>query len=330
MERLVISMARRTKQEKLEMKVELEYEKKHKRRFKMTAKDLIFEIINHSFFLLFTLACIFPFYYIFINTVSDNDLVRKGAINFIPQGFHIKNYLALANVNDLITSLTVTLSRTIIGTILMVVSSGFVGYLVTKNEMWGRKIWYRFIVVTMYFNAGLIPWYINMSMLGLTDNFLAYIIPGIVAPYNIILVKTYIESIPAELEESAQIDGASYMTVFRKIIWPLSKPILATIAIFGAVGNWNSFMDSLILMPNAPQLHTLQHKLYSYLNAATNLKGVMSSGGGSVSGSALNNILNAKTIKYTISMVTIIPILLVYPFMQRYFEKGIMLGAVKG
>ena len=212
----------------------------------------------------------------------------------------------------------------------MVAASGFVGYLVTKKEMWGRKIWYRFIVVTMYFNAGLIPWYINMSMLGLTDNFLAYIIPGIVAPYNIILVKTYIESIPAELEESAQIDGASYMKVFRTIIWPLSKPILATIAIFGAVGNWNSFTDSLILMPNAPQLHTLQHKLYSYLNAATNLKGVMRSGGSSVSGSALNNILNAKTIKYTISMVTIIPILLVYPFMQRYFEKGIMLGAVKG
>lgn len=185
-------------------------------------------------------------------------------------------------------------------------------------------------VVTMYFNAGLIPWYLNMSMLGLTDNFLAYIIPGIVAPYNIILVKTYIESIPGELEESAQMDGATYMTIFRKIIWPLSKPILATIAIFGAVGNWNSFTDSLILMPNSPQLHTLQHKLYTYLNAASNLKSMMNSGSGSVSGAAAENVLNAKTIKYTISMVTVIPILMVYPFMQRYFEKGIMLGAVKG
>ena len=212
----------------------------------------------------------------------------------------------------------------------MVLASGFVGYLVTKQEMWGRKVWYRLLVVTMYFNAGLIPWYLNMSMLGLTDNFLAYIIPGIVAPYNIILVKTYIESIPGELEESAQMDGATYMTIFRKIIWPLSKPILATIAIFGAVGNWNSFTDSLILMPNSPQLHTLQHKLYTYLNAASNLKSMMNSGSGSVSGAAAENVLNAKTIKYTISMVTVIPILMVYPFMQRYFEKGIMLGAVKG
>ena len=194
----------------------------------------------------------------------------------------------------------------------------------------GQKGMVRLLVVTMYFNAGLIPWYLNMSMLGLTDNFLAYIIPGIVAPYNIILVKTYIESIPGELEESAQMDGATYMTIFRKIIWPLSKPILATIAIFGAVGNWNSFTDSLILMPNSPQLHTLQHKLYTYLNAASNLKSMMNSGSGSVSGAAAENVLNAKTIKYTISMVTVIPILMVYPFMQRYFEKGIMLGAVKG
>ena len=319
-----------TKQEKLDKKAEALYEKKHKKRYKKSNGDWVFDILNHAFFAIFTLACIFPFYYIFINTISNNDLVRKGAINFIPRGIHFKNYMALTSVNDVGTALQVTVARTLIGTVLMVLASGFVGYLVTKQEMWGRKIWYRLLVVTMYFNAGLIPWYLNMSMLGLTDNFLAYIIPGIVAPYNIILVKTYIESIPGELEESAQMDGATYMTIFRKIIWPLSKPILATIAIFGAVGNWNSFTDSLILMPNSPQLHTLQHKLYTYLNAASNLKSMMNSGSGSVSGAAAENVLNAKTIKYTISMVTVIPILMVYPFMQRYFEKGIMLGAVKG
>lgn len=153
--------------------------------------------------------------------------------------------------------------------------------------------------------------------------------PGIVAPYNIILVKTYIESIPAELEESAQIDGASFFTVFRKIIWPLSKPILATIAIFGAVGHWNSFTDSLILMTSAPKLYTLQHRLYIYLNQASNLSALMESGG-SVSEAVLKSAMSGKVIKYTISMVTVIPILIVYPFMQRYFEKGIMLGAVKG
>ncbi len=300
-----------------------------KQRFKLKKEDILFNILNYSVFLIFTISCLFPFYYLFINTISDNELVQKGMVNFLPKGIQIKNYLALQSVNDLGTSFMVSVSRTVIGTSLMVVASAFVGYLVTKKEMWGRKFWYRFLIITMYFNAGLIPWYLNMSMLGLTNNFMAYIIPSIIAPFNIILVKTYIESIPAELEESAFIDGAGYLTIFRHIIWPLSKPILATIAIFGAVGHWNSFTDSLILMQNAPNLYTIQHRLYNYLNTSSNLAALMQSSG-STSATAVQDALNGKVIKYTISMVTIIPILMVYPFMQRYFEKGIMLGAVKG
>lgn len=301
--------------------------KKH--RFKNTPGDVVFNIINGTMFILFTLSCIFPFYYLFINTVSENELVLRGMINFVPRGLHIDNYLALANVKDLGTSFMISLARTLIGTTIMVVASAFVGYLVTKKEMWGRKFWYRFLVITMYFNAGLIPWYLNMSMLGLTNNFMAYIIPGIIQPFNIILVKTYIESIPAELEESAIIDGAGYFAIFTKIIWPLCKPILATIAIFGAVGHWNSFTDSLILMQGNPGLYTIQHRLYIYLNQTSNLGALMQSGGSTAS-AAIESAFNAKVIKYTISMVTIIPILMVYPFMQRYFEEGIMLGAVKG
>ena len=318
-----------TAQEKAERKAERNYEKHHKSHMKQSKGDIIFNIINYTIFALFTVTCLFPFYYLFINTISDNDLVVKGLINFIPRGIHFDNYTALLNVGDLSRAFLVTLARTVLGTACMVMASAFVGYLVTKQEMWARKFWYRFIIITMYFNAGLIPWYLNMQMLGLTNNFWAYIIPGIVAPYNIILVKTYIESIPAELEESAFIDGATHFTVFRKLIWPLSKPILATITIFGAVGNWNSFTDSLILMSSNAKLYTLQHRLYIYLNEASNLSALMQSGG-SVSESAIKSAVSGKVIKYTISMVTVIPILLVYPFMQRYFEKGIMLGAVKG
>ena len=295
---------------------------------KYTGADIAFYIADYLFYIIFTISCIFPFYYIFINTISDAKLVNSGSINFIPRGINLQSYLALTNANDLGNAVLVSVLRTVIGTALMVLASAFVGYLVTKKEMWGRKFFYRFLVVTMYFNAGLIPWYLNMQMLGLTNSFAAYIIPGIVAPYNIILVKTYIESIPGELEESAFIDGASFMTVFRKIIWPLSKPILATIAIFGAVGHWNSFQDSLILMSDASHLYTLQHRLYIYLNQTNNLSNVMNSSTGG--GTALNYAQNGQIIKYTISMVSIIPILLVYPFMQRYFEEGIMLGAVKG
>lgn len=298
-------------------------------RYKTRPSDIVFDIFNHLFLIVFSLSCIFPFYYLFINTISNNDLVRAGQITLIPRGIQFQNYLSLMNVPDIGQSFKVSLLRTVLGTVLMVGASGLVGFLVTKQEMWGRKVWYRFIIITMYFNAGLIPWYLNMSMLGLTDNFMGYIIPGIVAPYNIILVKTYIESIPKELEESAYIDGATYMMVFRKIVWPLSKPILATIAIFGAVWNWNSLQDSLILMQNNADLHTLQHRLYDYLTKSNNLQQAMQTGG-KITDSMQQDLLNSKVVKWTVSMVTVLPIMFVYPFMQRYFESGMMLGAVKG
>ena len=293
--------------------------------YRKTAGDTIFNVINIVVFTLFTILCIFPFYYLFINTISDNALVGANAITLLPRGIHFGNYVALKDVSDFGNSVVVTVTRTILATALMVLCSAFAGYLTTKREMWNRSFWYRALVITMYFNAGTIPWYLNMLGLGLTDNYLGYIIPAIVAPYNIILVKTYIESIPASLEESATIDGATTMQVFLKIILPLSKPILATIAIFGAVGNWNALQDSLILMSNSPNLYTMQHRLWVYLNSSSNLAAAMQ-GGGAVAAGALNN----KVIKYTISMVTVLPIMLVYPFMQRYFEEGIMLGAVKG
>ncbi len=284
-----------------------------------------FDTLIIIFFILFTFICVFPFYYLFINTISDNSLVAGGQINFLPQGIHFRNYERILGQEELKNALIVTLARTLLGTALMVLTSAWAGYLVTKQKMWHRSLWYRALVVTMYFNAGLIPWYTNMLMLGLTGNFLAYIIPGMVAPYNIILVKTYIESIPSSLEESAIIDGASTGKVFLRIILPLSVPILATISIFGAVGNWNSFQDSLLLMTSAPHLYTLQHRLYIYLNQTTSINTEQ------ISEQMAQNLLNnGVTTKYTIAMITIIPILLVYPIMQRYFVKGIMLGAVKG
>jgi len=298
-------------------------------RYKMSGGDYAFEIVNYIVFALFTLLCFFPFYYLFINTISSEEAVTKGIVNWYPIGVQFTNYTKIFKANDFLQSLRISVVRTILGTSLMVLASAFVGYLVTKQEIFALKIVYRIFVITMYFNAGIIPWYTTMQMLGLTNNFWGYIIPGIVAPYNIILVKTYVESIPAELEESAHMDGASYMQVFTSIILPLSKPILATIAIFGAVGNWNSFQDCMILMRGNSSLYTLQYLLYQYLNEANNLAAVMTS---STDASAMKNLttLSNRTVEYTVSMASIIPILLVYPFMMRYFEKGIMIGAVKG
>ncbi|MDR0455488.1 MAG: carbohydrate ABC transporter permease [Treponema sp.] len=294
---------------------------------KKPEEDLIFDIVNYTIFGVFTLLCILPFYYLFINTISDNDLVKRGLIKLIPRGFHLNNYVQVFKLRGLGQAALISVSRTVGGTGLTVLASAFVGYLVTKNDLWGRKFWYRYIIITMYFSAGLVPWYMNMVLLRLTNNFLAYILPGMVAPFSIILVKTYIESIPPSLEESASIDGAGVLTIFAKIMLPLTKPILATIAIFAAVGHWNSFMDTLFLMTDE-KLFSLQFVLWRYLNEANYLASIMRSGTTVAVDAA--QVLTPRTIQMTISMVVVFPILCTYPFMQRFFIKGIMVGAIKG
>ena len=298
------------------------------RKKKLTFGDISFNTMNYTFFALFTLLCIFPFYYLFINTISNNDLSSKGFITFYPRGIHFNNYIQVFKLRGLGQAALVSLARTAIGTFLSVGGAAFLGYLVTKKEMWGRRFWYRYWVITMYFNAGIIPWFITMRNLKLTNNFLAYVVPGIVIPFYVMLVKTFIESIPASLEESASMDGAGYITIFWHIILPLIKPILATIAIFCAVGQWNSFTDTLFLVSDQ-KLFTLQFVLYRYLNEATSLASIMKDG---MDRSTISKALEqtATSVRTTVSMVVVLPILIVYPYFQRYFVKGIMIGAVKG
>jgi putative aldouronate transport system permease protein len=293
--------------------------------------DILFYTIIYVFFAALTIACIYPFYFLIINSLTANDISSKTAVLLLPQKLHFDNYLRILQLKGLTDALIVSVARTIIGAALTVFASAFLGYLFTKNEMWGRRFWYRFIIITMYFNAGLIPWFITMLNLGLRNNFIAYILPSIVAPFNIILVKTYIENTPKSLQEAAQIDGAGYFTIFTKVVWPLCAPILATVAVFAAVGQWNSFTDTLLLMTNS-HLYTLQYILYRYLSQASSLANAMSNSGANIGQSISNlaTVQTAQSIRMTVSVVVILPILFVYPFFQRYFVGGIMIGAVKG
>jgi len=303
-------------------------EKKTKR--KLTATDITFNILNYTFYVIFTLICIYPFYYLIINTISANDLSANGAINFIPKKIHFDNYVNVIKIKGLSTAAWISLLRTVIGTIFTVLASAFLGFMFTQQRMWGRSFWYRVIVVTMYFNAGLIPMYLTMKHLYLTDNFWVYIIPLIVQPFNIILVKTYVESIPSSLQEAAEIDGAGIITVFRKIILPTCKPILATIAIFSAVGQWNSFYDTLIYITNQ-KLYSLQYLLYCYINQANSLKALINNTAGTSTNVMSLAIQQTPTsVRMTVTVIVLIPILCVYPIFQRYFVKGIMIGSVKG
>ena len=299
-----------------------------KNHLKRSRSSRVFDVLNYLFFGLFTLMCIYPFYYIFINTISDNTLTARGLVLFYPRQIHFSNYAQVLKISGLAQATLVSVARTVLGTVLTVFASAFVGYLVTKEKMWHRKLWYRLIVVTMYFNAGIIPWYILMMNLHLTNNFLAYIIPGIVSPFNMILVKTYIESIPPALEESAQIDSAGYWVRFTRIVLPLCMPILATVTVFSAVGQWNSFQDTLFLMTDR-NLYTLQFLLYRYINESNALATILKNTGGNVNIN-LSMVQTPTSVRMTVTMIVIAPILVVYPFFQRYFVGGIMIGAVKG
>lgn len=296
----------------------------------LSAGDRTFSIVNYVLFGIFTLICIYPFYYMVINTISANDLSAAGAVNFIPQSLHLDNYKALLQLNGLGPAAMVSIGKTVIGTTLTVLASAFMGFMFTQDKMWKRKLWYRFVVITMYFNAGLIPMFITMKNLHLTNTFWVYVIPTIVQPFNIILVKTYVESLPKALQEAAEIDGAGIFKIFYKIILPTCTPILATVAIFSAVNQWNSYQDTLIYITDQ-KLYSLQYLLYTYINQASSLAAmVKNSGAGAISSAVLATQQTGTSIRMTVSVIVVLPILLIYPMFQRFFVKGIMIGSVKG
>lgn len=296
---------------------------------KRNAKSVSFNVINTFVFLIITFMCVFPFYYIFINTISNNKLSSSGKILFYPRQIHYDNYAEVLKLRGIGLAALISALRTILGTSLTLLGSSFLGYAFSKSEYWKRKLWYRFVIISMYFSAGLIPWFVTMRAIGLYDNFLAYILPSMISPFYVILFKTYVEQMPPSLEESVQIDGGGYAVRFFNIILPLSTPILATIAVFSCAGQWNAFLDTLFLV-KSQKLFTLQYILYQYLNQANALAALMRTSQTSNANIAALNLLTPTSVRMTISFVVVLPILFVYPFLQRYFVKGIMIGAIKG
>lgn len=299
-------------------------------KYKVSLGDRMISVVTYLVYIFFAFVCAYPFYYIFINSISANDLSERGKILFWPQGVHFNNYAQVLKIPDLFTALKVSVERTVVGTIFTVIIAAFLGYMFTRETLWKRKVWYRMVAATMYFNAGIIPWFITMRNLGLTNNFWGYIFPVAVQPFYVILCKTFVESVPRELQDAAEIDGAGTLRVFFSIILPVIKPILATVAIFAAVAQWNSFQDTLLLVTDS-KLYTLQFTLYQYLNQASSLKALVNSSSSGVNlAASLAHAQTATSIRMTVTVVVVTPIILVYPIFQRFFTKGIMIGAVKG
>ena len=292
---------------------------------KKSTGDVIADFLIYLVCLIFIILCIYPFYYIMIYSISDPNQAAAGLV-LLPKGFSLETFRGIFRLNDIPSAFMVSVLRSIIGTVFTIAGSSFFAYLVTNQNMFGRKFVYRFVILTMYINAGLIPWYMTMKLYRLQNNFLLYVVPGIVTAYYVILIKTYMEQLPKELEESAKIDGAGIFTIFAKIIFPLSKPIIATIAVYAIVGHWNSWTDNYFLVTDA-RLQTLQMVLYNYLNQANRFQNMSSS---ALDSSAAVSMITPTSIKMCITVIVVIPLMSVYPFLQRYFVKGIMMGAVKG
>lgn len=287
----------------------------------------MFIMINAVVFGLFAFICIYPIYYILINSISANDVVMRGGVLVLPKGIHFQNFIDIFTLKGIAPATLTSLARTVIGTTTDVLGAMILGYAVTKKEYWCRKFWYRFMIVTMYFGAGMIPAYLNIVNLGLLNTFWVYIIPTLTAPYHMILCKTFVESLPDSLEEAAYMDGAGYFVRFTRVVLPLCKPIIATCAIYAAVAQWNAYQDTLIYQPKG-KYRTLQYILYQYMQNSNAISELIDSG--TIDASAVQAAITPMSLRYTITAVTVIPILCVYPLFQRHFAKGLMIGAVKG
>ncbi|HHY81144.1 MAG TPA: carbohydrate ABC transporter permease [Clostridiales bacterium] len=284
----------------------------------------MFNIINTTGFILLGFIFAYPFYYLIIYSLSNSTEAARSTPWLLPRGLTMANYMYLFKRGDIIKAFLVSLSRTVLGTAITVFCSAMFAYLLTQRKLAMRRFIYFILVITMYLNAGIIPYFIIMRSYGLNNNFLLYILPSAIGAFYVILIKTYIESIPPALEEAAKIDGAGYFTVFIRVIMPICLPILATIAIFSAVNQWNTWQDNFYLVKDR-DLKTLQLLLLEYLQSMD-----------STLISDINTALqktqrtSSLSLKACISVVTMLPVMVVYPLFQRYFVKGIMIGSVKG
>jgi len=288
--------------------------------------DKLFIAVIAAVLTTFAFICVYPFYYIFIGSISSPSAISKGVF-LLPSGVNIKNYMAIFKTPGIGHAALISLARTIIGTALAVIFPTFVAYIFTYKEIPCRKILYRFFIITMYLNAGFVPFYVLISDLKMLNTFWIYVIPGAVSAYFIILTRAFMESLPDSLREAAEIDGAGILRIFLAIVLPLCKPILACLAVFAAVGQWNAWADTLYYVHNA-NLFPLQYLLYKMLQ--NNMADAMRATNSASAAAFASQQMTPAALRLTMTFVTTVPILLIYPFMQRYFIKGMLLGAVKG
>ncbi len=292
--------------------------------------DILFNATNTLLLCLLVFVTLYPFWNTVAVSFNDGLDSIRGGIRFWPRIFSLQNYKAVFATGTVYRAFLISVARTVLTMVIGVFLTAMYAYTLSRKGFVLAKVQTVLIVISMYVNAGMIPIYFLIKNLHLLNNFWVYVIPGLVNGFNFIVIRTYMKGLPESYYESAQIDGAGDFMIFIRIIFPLCKPVLATIALFIAVGAWNSWFDTLLYCSGHSELHTLQYKLMEYLQSSQNQAksaadiasmGMSESGGGSM--------VTPVSIRAAISVVAAVPILVVYPFMQRYFVVGLNVGGVK-
>lgn len=287
----------------------------------------LFDVLNTVMMCIMMAVMIYPLWFIIVGAFNEGQDYIRGGVYFWPRVFTLDNFRAVFYEKSIIDAFIVTILKCVIGTITSVFFTTLVAYGITRPNLKLKKVYIPYIMFTMFFGGGLIPYFILIKDLGLYNTFWVYIIPGLFSVWNMIIIQSFISALPDSLIESAKIDGAREYKIFFNIVLPLSKPVLAAIALFTVVGHWNSYFDSM-MYTNSAHLQTIQLFLKKVITDASVSQGLGAQAVQVVPESAAK--ITPQTIKLAAMTVTALPIVAVYPFLQKYFVKGVMIGAVKG
>ncbi len=291
-------------------------QKKRKRKlFRMHWADWVIYI----FLALFAVITFYLLWYVIIGAFSNGQMYASGGVFLIPKGFTFANFEVIFQDNEFWIAFRNTVFRTAVGIVAELLFTALVAYAMTSKHLRCKKAYYWIFIFTMFFSGGIVPMYLLLRILGLYDKFWVYILPSIFSVYNMIIISNFYKGIPDSLYE-AELDGAGELRIWALIYMPLSKPVLATVALWIAVDHWNSYMGTMLYTQAGEWTITLQYYLKQLINEASGVS----------SGSEYSDLVTAKTISYAGIIVALIPIMCVYPFIQKHFTKGIMVGSLKG
>lgn len=303
---------------------------KTKNKVKRSVGDRVFDTINIIIMLVIVVVVLYPVLNVVALSFSDAAHIAKADVGILPKGFTLESYNYVLRDRLVWFGYRNSIFYALASTALMLICTSMFAYPLITDDFIGKKFFTVFLTITMFFGGGLIPTYLLMKNMAMLDTVWVMILPGVVGAYNVFVFRTFFQSQPAELRESAQIDGANDFVILFRIVLPLSKALLATFGLFGLVGSWNSWFNGMLYL-KTPELYPLQLILREYLyNITSSSMQAVAGAGGIATNALMMNKIDPKGVQMAMVVVTMFPIMMIYPFFQKYFAKGVMIGAVKG